>query len=261
MKMVEKKDGKIETALRLRLRRRKRTIFKISFLSVLFVFILSIFILNADAFKVKVVEVSGVERVSAEEVYARSNIEIGENIFTLPIGSIRDGIMDREPLVKKASVRRIVPSKVRIEISERQPFAYVTDGVKYYLIDNERVVIERPNGIADKNLFLIVTDSLQHAEVGEKLAFPRYELFETMRVVLDKALKGWYRQVIFNKEGIKLILRDGTYVLLGDGNDIEKKIMLVPVIVKKLHELKEDYEGLNLTTIEVPSYIKKTTDK
>lgn len=260
MERTERKlspEQKLETPLRRRKRRRAMLFVKIGFLILFFLFVSSVFVLNVEAFRVKIIEVTGAKRVSAEEIYARSNISIGENIFTLPISSIRDSIVDREPLVKSASVQRIVPSRIRIQIIERQPFAYVTDGKLFYLIDNERVVLEKPNGIADTKLFRINTDSLKRAEVGEQLVFPKNELFERMCNSLEKALKGKYRQVMFNREGIKLFLNDGTYVLLGDGEDIEKKILLVPVIVQRLRELNEKYVGINLTSLEVPSYIKK----
>ena len=250
-------ESRMETTLKRRRRLRARRFARIIVVAFLFVLGSSMFVMNVEAFRVKIIEITGVERVSAEEIYDGSRISIGANLFTLPTGNIRDKILDEQPLVKTAYVRRVLPSRVRIQIYERQPFAYVTDGENYYLVDRERVVLEKPKGISGNVLFRISTDGIQHAEVGEQLSFPRQELFNTVCEALSKALGGLHSQVMFNHRGIKLYLKDGTYVLLGGGKDIEKKIMLVPVIYGKLKERGEKFEGLNLKTLAVPSYIKK----
>jgi len=224
----------------------------------LFVVTLSIiFAMNAEPFKVKVIEVSGTKRVSAEKIYEGADIAVGENMMTIPSGDIRKTILEQYPLVKNVTIHRIVPSKIRINIEERKPFACVTDNQKFYIIDSERIVLEKRQGLAAKDLFLVVTNGIRHAQIGERLVFPHYRILGKMKNLMDEAMRGKYRHVMFNSEGIKIYLTNGKYVLLGDGKEIEKKIMLVPVIMNKLNERKEEYEGLNLETLEVPSYIKK----
>ena len=92
----------METSLRRRRRLRARRFVRIIIVAFIFMLGSSIFVMNFDAFKVKIVEITGVERVSAEEIYDGSQISLGENLFALPTGSIRDGIKDQQPLVKEA---------------------------------------------------------------------------------------------------------------------------------------------------------------
>lgn len=253
------KTGSKVSRLR-RKRRIKARALKIVTLFGVFVTVLMFsFVYKVEAFRVKVVEVAGVERVSAEKIYDDANITIGESLLTLPIGEMRESILEKQPLLKDASIRRIVPSRVKIEVVERRPFAYVTNRRQYYLIDKDGVVLEKAVGRADQNLFLVESDSINHAEVGEKLVFPNSDVFDRMCRTLDDHLEGRYSQVRFDQKGIKLFLRDGTYVLLGKGGEIEKKIMLIPIIIQKLKGAGENFEGLNLEYLEVPSFIKKST--
>jgi len=247
----------LETTLRRRRRMKVRFYIRMGALAVSIFIIFMIFAMNTEALKVKVVEVTGVKRVSAEKIYNDSKIAVGENLMFIPAREIRKGIIEQYPLVKNAEVHRIFPSKVKIVIHEREPYACVTDGKRFFVIDEERIVIEKAKGMSNKKVFKIITDRIRHAEVGEKLIFPHYKIMRHVKNVLDTNLKDVYAKVMFNKEGIKVYLIDGTYILLGDGSDLEKKIELVPVIVKKLKEMKEDYEGLNLVSLDVPSYIKK----
>ncbi|HOO57536.1 MAG TPA: FtsQ-type POTRA domain-containing protein [bacterium] len=248
----------METSLRKKHKKKKKMLARIIFFVIFLLVMSSAFVLNADAFRVKIIEVSGVNRVSAEEIYEETNISIGENLLTIPASFIRDSIILNQPLVKNADVHRVLPSRIQIKIHEREPFAYVTDGERYYMIDEERVVLETPNGIPDTGLFRITTDGLQHANIGEKIEFPMDGQFGTIATSLKKALDGKYEHLLFNHRGVKLYLNDGTYVLMGDGSEIEKKIMLIPVIIRELRERNEPFEGLNLSSLAVPSYIKKS---
>jgi len=242
--------------------RRKRRIRARAFKVIVLVFIFTIcltfaFIYRVDAFRVKIVEVSGVERVSAENIYDNSKVAIGENLISLPVQDMRASILESEPLVKDAAIKRILPSRVKIEVYEREPFAYVTSGRSYYLIDRDRVVLEKSSGIGDESLFRVDSDAIMHAGVGERLGFPNEEIFGDMCELLDEHLKGRYTSVRFDQRGIKLFLKDGVYVLLGNGEDMEKKIMLVPIIIKKLRAAGEKFVGLNLEYLEAPTFIKK----
>lgn len=257
--MRESKAVQMETSLRKKRRMRVRFYFRMAGLFLFLVCIAVVVVLNVDVFKVKIVEVTGVKRVSAEKVYVSSNISVGENLFLLPVGDIRSNIIDQFPLIKNVEIHRIVPSRVRIKVLERIPYAYVTDGQNFYVIDRERIVLDKPHGIAKAGMFKIVTDGLRHADVGEKLDFPYYRIFGRMNLLINEVLSGQYRQVMFSERGIKLFLKDGTYVLLGNGTDLEKKIRLIPLIMKELKGKNRKYEGLNLATLEAPSYIKKAS--
>ena len=125
------------------------------------------------------------------------------------------------------------------------------------LFSAERVGNHKPDPASGEILWRALVRPGRKVAIGERLVFPRYGMLEKMRAVLDKDLKGGYQHVMFDNDGIKIYLKDGTYVLLGDGGDLEKKVLLIPVIVSKLKEQNEKYEGLNLATLEVPSYIKK----
>lgn len=260
IEMTVQPDPKVQSTLkRERVRRvkirRRRT------LLVAFVLLFSsLFVINSEPFKVKIIEVSGVKRTSAEEVYKRSEIVIGESLVTLPVAEIRGRIKDKQPLVKEAEVRRELPSRVHIQVYEREPFAYVSDslGENVYLIDAERFVLEKPKGIADPKMFHVVSDGVQHAEVGEVLEFPFHDSFARICDSLERALSGKYSKLVFNFGGIKLFLNDGSYVMLGDkpDDDIEKKILLIPVIAKELNERKLKFAGLNLSELAVPTYVK-----
>lgn len=246
--------GTVATPQRRIVKRRRTRYFRV--LAVLFVLLClsSIVVMNVDAFKVKVVEINGVKRANAEQMYEDSQISIGENLFVLPVGDIRSSI-ESQPLVKHATIHRVVPSKVRIKVYERQPFAYITNGRQYYLVDSDMVILEKMNGVADPRLLRVHSDAIRHADIGQKLVFPYQEILKKMYFTDGDALKKRYGMIRFDQRGIKVFLRDGSYVLFGDGSDIEKKLMLLPIIVKKLKETGEEFEGINLELLSVPSFI------
>lgn len=254
---MEQKKIKItrETPLR-KTRRFKRACFKSAWIVMIMMLLSPIYFLNTAPFRIKVVEISGTQRVGAEEIFRNSNIEIGDNMLMIPVASVRERVGEKQPLIVETEIKRIFPSRVKIIVKERTPFAYVTNGTQYFLIDVEGIVIEKPNGIADPKLFTVYSDGVLSSVVGEKLKYPHSEVFDEMVRNLESAIKGKYSQVRFDQHGIKLYLRDSTYVLLGSGDDLEKKILLIPVIHQRLKAAGEQFEGLNLTNLDVPSFIR-----
>ncbi|HOX28761.1 MAG TPA: FtsQ-type POTRA domain-containing protein, partial [bacterium] len=239
MEQINKPGIPTETALRRKRRNKKRFYFRMSFTFVFVLFIIGAIMMNLDAFKVKIIEVSGVKRVSAEQIYKESEITLDTNLLMLPVGEIRKGIIERQPLVKDIRIHRILPSRVKIVVTERTPFAYVTDDKNFYLIDAERVVIDKPKGLLNKDLFSVKSGEIRHAGIGEKLEFPYYKLFDELCLTLERHLKGKYKMIVLSPVGIKLFLKDDTYVIIGDGSNLEKKVMLVPITEKELKKRKE----------------------
>jgi cell division protein FtsQ len=83
--------------------------------------------LRSDFFIIKSITVEGNTHVSEETVRAGSNIQIGQNIFDFKAAEIQDQLKTIAR-IRKVSVVRVYPDKVKIVITERQPVAYINSG-------------------------------------------------------------------------------------------------------------------------------------
>jgi len=115
------------------------------------------------------VEVSGNHIVSREAVLAPFYKDRGRSILRIPL-DVRRSEVEQIAWVQSASVQRILPNRIRIEISERTPIAFVRNGSDIALVDEFGVFLDRPRG--EDLRFPIVTglaDTLPRSERQKRM--------------------------------------------------------------------------------------------
>ena len=120
------------------------------------------------------VEVAGNHYVSRETVVNLFAADQGRSVLRVPLEE-RRATLERIAWVGEAHVLRILPNRIRVEIVERQPVAFLRTGSDLALIDASGVILERP---AQGDFHLPVV-----AGVGE--AMPRGERERRMKMFID----------------------------------------------------------------------------
>jgi cell division protein FtsQ len=99
--------------------------------------------------------VTGNHFVSREEVLGAlglpltGNLKTGTNVFRMSLDVRRRGV-ETLPWVRTASVTRILPHGLLVNITERIPVAYANVGGRVSLVDDDGMLLEKPdNGIFD----------------------------------------------------------------------------------------------------------------
>src|SRR6266566_1222406 len=67
------------------------------------------------------------------------------SVLRVPM-EVRRGQLEQVPWVESASVQRILPNRLRIELTERTPVAFARNGNELALIDAHGVILDRPRG-------------------------------------------------------------------------------------------------------------------
>ena len=98
----------------------------------------------------------GVALVSAEQIEIRGNrfvppdaitekfsADLGRSVVRVPLTERREGV-ESLAWVEEANVQRVMPNRIRVEISERTPIAFLRTGSELSLIDAQGVILDRP---------------------------------------------------------------------------------------------------------------------
>jgi len=115
------------------------------------------------------VEVTGNHIVSREAVLAPFYKDRGRSVLRIPLDARRSEV-EQISWVQSASVQRVLPNRIRIDISERTPIAFVRNGNDLALIDEFGVILDRQHG--DDLRFPIVTgliDSMPRSERQKRM--------------------------------------------------------------------------------------------
>jgi cell division protein FtsQ len=71
--------------------------------------------------------------------------DANRSVLQIPLDQRRDDI-EQIPWVESASVQRILPNRIRVQITERTPVAFLRSGTELALIDAHGVILDRPEG-------------------------------------------------------------------------------------------------------------------
>jgi cell division protein FtsQ len=101
------------------------------------------------------IAVSGTNNVSRSQVRNVMASDIDRNVFFVPLEE-RKKQLEQIPWVQSASVMRLLPNRLKIDITERIPVAFVEIGSHIALIDASGVIMELPPGQTARYSFPVV---------------------------------------------------------------------------------------------------------
>jgi cell division protein FtsQ len=91
------------------------------------------------------IEVKGNRIVSREAVLQQFVHDRNRSVLRVPLDTRRSQL-EQIPWVESASVQRILPNRLRVELTERTPVAFARIGNELSLIDAHGVILDRPRG-------------------------------------------------------------------------------------------------------------------
>jgi len=89
------------------------------------------------------ISLEGNHQVTRESVRKVFLPDRGRSVLRIPIAERRRQL-EMIPWVEQASVRRIMPNRIQVEITERTAIAFLRDGNELSLLDVHGVILERP---------------------------------------------------------------------------------------------------------------------
>ena len=87
--------------------------------------------------------VEGNEHISRSDVLGVFGSDLERNIFKIPL-SERRADLERLPWVAHATVERLLPNHLRVQVTERTPIAFVRQGSHIGLVDADGVMLDMP---------------------------------------------------------------------------------------------------------------------
>ncbi|MEG2295322.1 MAG: FtsQ-type POTRA domain-containing protein, partial [Oscillospiraceae bacterium] len=105
-------------------------------------------------FSVEWIEVSEIQQYTKEDIILKSEIKQGDNLLRLNKSYHEQKIQERFPYIEKATIKKIYPIGLKIDITIAQPYASVKTKDSYILISESGKIIEtdikiKPEGILE----------------------------------------------------------------------------------------------------------------
>jgi len=175
------------------------------------------------------IEISGVHNASRAHVMEVAGADIGRNVFFVPLEE-RQRQLERIPWVESATVMRLLPNRISVDIHERTPVAFVQIGSRISLIDGSGVVMGMPANRQTKYSFPVVHGISDTEPLSSRAA--AMQIYNRMAGELDSGGDDgarYTRQLsevdLADPEDVKVIANDGSGALLihlGSSNFLDR---------------------------------------
>jgi cell division protein FtsQ len=199
------------------------------------------------------IEVTGAQHVPHAQILEVMGGDIGRNIFFVPLDH-RKQQLEQIPWVESASVMRFVPNRLRIEIHERTPVAFVRIGSHISLIDAGGNLMDLEPGPKHKYSFPVITGM----NAGEPLSMRamRMKSYRELIQQLDYSGAHYSQDLsevdLSDPEDVKVMTADpngGVLVHLGTSNFLQRYRVYVTHVegwrqqFEKLESVDLRYDG------------------
>jgi cell division protein FtsQ len=210
------------------------------------------------------VEISGVHNASRAHVMEVAGADIGRNIFFVPLDE-RQRQLERIPWVESATVMRLLPNRIAVDIQERTPVAFVQIGPRVSLIDANGVIMGMPADRHTKYSFPVIHGISDTEPLSSRAA--AMKIYNRMATELDSGGKDgaqYTRQIsevdLSDPEDVKVMADEGGGALLihlGSSNFLDRyKLYLAHV-----GEWRQQFQNLQSVDLRYDGQIIVNPDK
>jgi len=193
------------------------------FLIVILGIVISRFTLSTSYFQIKEIQVEGREELSERTILEWANIPLYKSIFQLDLKTVKERISSK-PKIKKVIIKRLLPSRVLIQVKERKPYVYLIYKKMLFEVDEDGVVIGEAKKLQDL------------PEINGVSSLSDKEKIKTGTKIVKYAQEVGVNFAEVNIENINNILgylSGGIKVYLGKGTYLEYLSYLPPIFAEK----------------------------
>ncbi|MDY0405960.1 FtsQ-type POTRA domain-containing protein [Virgibacillus sp. 179-BFC.A HS] len=231
-------------------RKKKANRRMISYLCIFFCLISIIVYLQSPLSRVKNISINGNSFLSEQEILRQSTLTNDTNIWSVHPKDIAKKL-EKNLIVKRATVKRKFPRTVQINVTEHQMVGYVSEKNRYIpILDNGSILKNRAkstnNGSAPTLEGFTETGYLE--EMTKQLQKLPNEIFDLISEIHWAPTKK-------DESKIKLYMNDGN-IVLGRINNFSKNMQIYPSIVAQLDPKKK-----GIVHIGVGAYFEEFSNK
>ncbi len=222
-----------------RLKRKKRRRRRNRILLLILMLGIGIGILFTPLFNLSGVVVAGNERLTSEEIIKTGGFIYGKNIFTVNLKDVGEKI-SKIPYVETLYIKRRLPDKITVELTECVPMAYVPAAGGYAVIDKTGKALETSENNSLYQLPVLSDFRVEQFTLSEKILTENEEKFKkTLEILLDLYNNSFIdkiKSVSVVEEEIELSISDRLTVRMGSYERFNAKIVMVKEIIANLPE-------------------------
>ena len=212
----------------------------------------------------------GNKNVTRAQVLEVMGGDIDRNIFFVPLAE-RKKQLEEIPWVESAAVMRLYPNRMRIELHERTPMAFVDVDSRIAFIDSQGVIMDLPPGAQTSYSFPVIVGMSDNEPLSTRA--PRMKIYAELVRELDSTGAHYSQSLsevdLSDLDDVKATVSDpkgAVLVHLGSSNFLQRFQVYVAHVQEwrsqfsRLDSIDLRYEGQVIVNPETSTVTGKTSD-
>ena len=231
-------EGKTLSQIR-RAKRERRKKRKKAVLIVMLMIGICIGILFTPLFNLREIDIEGNEKVDAKTIIDASGFALGNNIFKFSLPKAGEAIA-AIPYINSVELQRRLPGKMEITVTECIPLAYMQCADSLVVVDKDGKVLEKKDENVNHEIPILFDFKFEKYTLGKKINENNNEkLKKTLEItknLYNNSLIADVISITTTKGELCLNLRSGIRVVLGNAEELEKKLTMLQEVLKRIPE-------------------------
>jgi cell division protein FtsQ len=122
------------------------------------------FITTSERFAIDTIDVRGTSHLTAEDVRAELPAKLGDNVFKIDLDTVTRTLR-KNPWIRTANARRVLPTTLVIDVTERRAVAIVQTSDGLYLADETGHPFKPLDGVDEAGTLPVLTGAITDAEL------------------------------------------------------------------------------------------------
>lgn len=226
---------KINAKQALKMKKKKKIKITATVLLVLFTIIL---ILSSPLFSIKDITVSGVSKLTSEEIISTSGITTNVNIFALNKLKAKKKLLEN-PYVADVYIKRNYPNNISIEVKEKVPTFMIQFANSYIYVNNQGYMLEISTEPLNLPVLLGIKTDLSNVKPGKRLDVEDLKKFNILIQIMD-ITKNFELNTLISRiditdstDYIVYMDSESKKIYLGDAIDLNTKILPLAEILNQ----------------------------
>ncbi|MGI6349047.1 MAG: cell division protein FtsQ/DivIB [Eubacteriales bacterium] len=213
------------------------------------------FLLKGSTFHIDHISVSGNTLTDAETIMKIAAVPVGENIFQVNTAEHEKYIEDLY-YIKKANIKRVLPSNIVIVVEEKEPIFIVSDGGNYIYLDENLVAIKEQAMADMPSIPLLSNIKVLNAQPGQKIEVEKVAVLDmAYKIALELKKLGVIDNVsefyMTEEGGMNLYTKGGSVIRIKNMKMFEDHLQFVYTM------LFDDTKPMNVELIENGKHVYK----
>ena len=207
-------------------------------------------------FRIETIEVTGSTRYAAGELLDASGVQVGDNLFRVSARGVEKRLTEQFPYVQSVKLRRILPAKLVVEITQAKPLGAVETAGGYVVICRDGRVLEIGAQAVPDGVMIISGMYLYQPQVGrvlgqgyskdeQKQAALEEEAFKMLSLLSDAIAQTEFDKITFvdftDRLNMLLVYDNRVILELGTEAELPYKLRFAKNVLES--ELESSFTG------------------